>query len=325
MAERPRDLIGPGHAELGDGMSRATGERRAVERDPPAVSRVVPADHVDQRGLARAVRADQTDDLAPAEAESHASEGLDAAERAPHVLADEYRGGRRSLARRRRSRDRAAVQAGRDGRRTEGVGRRDRRHVARRHRRGRRAAPPPGPAAREDGDHDAVGQQQDDEDQRERHHRATEDRRVAAGEGVERGRDDGGADGGAEPVAGAAQDAHEDDVERHGDRERLAHRDVAHVDGVDPAGHPRDRGRERERRELVAERGHALDLGDVLVVVDGEEPEPEPRACDRIGGRHRQEREARAPGDTSSPSARRRAGAAAPRSGTRPARRRSAC
>src|SRR6185503_2709664 len=112
---RPRDLVGPGHPEPGDGMRRPAGERRAVERDPPAVSRVVPADHVDQRGLARAVRADQPDDFAPAEAEPHTPEGLDAAERTAHILANEYRGGRRSLAGCRRSRNRAFVQAGGDG------------------------------------------------------------------------------------------------------------------------------------------------------------------------------------------------------------------
>ena len=149
-----------------------------------------------------------------------------------------------------------------------------------------RARPPASPATEHRGHH-ALGQQQNHEDQDERDGGAAQHRLLAAGEGVERGRDERRADRRAQPVPRAPEHAHQHHVERHRDRERLAHRDVAHVHGVDAAGHPGDPGREREGRELVAKGGNALDLGDVLVVVDGEQPEAQARAADGVGHAHR--------------------------------------
>ena len=227
--ERPRDLIGARDAEPGDRVRRPARERRVAERDPPAVGRVVAADHVDQRGLARAVRARRARRSRPAPtAEAHAAQRLDAAERLPHAR------GTRAAPARRRGRG-----AGRPSRRPP---------VAPRPTRGRRRPrrPRASRAQRRAGTTPS-GRSRIDQDQHERDHRAPEDRLLAAGEGVERGGDDRGADRGTQPVARAAEHAHEHDVERHGDRERLAHRDVAHVHRVDAAGHAGDR-RPRARR-----------------------------------------------------------------------------
>src|SRR5437773_930381 len=152
-------------------------------------------------------------------------------------------------------------------------------------------APPLAARAPEDGGHQALGQQKDYQDEDEGDHRAAEDGLLAAGERVERGRDEGRAHRGAQPVARAAEDGHQHDVERHGDREGVGNGEVAHVHGVDAAGDAGDPRRQRERHELVRERRHALDLGDVLVVVDGEQAEPEPRARDRVRDGQREDGE----------------------------------
>ena len=125
---------------------------------------------------------------------------------------------------------------------------------------------------------------------------------------------------GPQPVARAAQHAHQHDVERHGDRERLADRDVAHVHRV--------RCR-RPRRAIPAERAKATSLyrkvgtpstsAHVLVVVDGEQAEAQARATNRVGGADRGERPGPDPADRACPSARpASAGHAARRSGRRP-------
>ena len=65
VGERPRDLVGARHAEP---RRSACAGRPVSGASPSAIrprsSRVVAADHVDERGLARAVRADEPDDLA---------------------------------------------------------------------------------------------------------------------------------------------------------------------------------------------------------------------------------------------------------------------
>src|SRR5882724_12274691 len=79
-AERARYLVGAGQAEPGDPVSPDPGDVPAVEHDPAAVGLVVAADHVDQRRLARPVRADEAENLAGPDLERHAGEGLEAAE-----------------------------------------------------------------------------------------------------------------------------------------------------------------------------------------------------------------------------------------------------
>ena len=63
-----------------DRVRRQVGDRPAGEGDLAGVGDVEPGDHVDQRGLARAVRSDQADDLALAHVEIDPVERLHAAE-----------------------------------------------------------------------------------------------------------------------------------------------------------------------------------------------------------------------------------------------------
>ena len=86
------------------------GQRRRCDAPPsrtvPPFGRSVPEQAVEQRGLARAVRPDQPDELAFADGQAHLGERGDARERHRHVLGDEERVGgghvtRRSTVRRR--------------------------------------------------------------------------------------------------------------------------------------------------------------------------------------------------------------------------------
>ena len=94
--ERARDLVRAGQAEAGDPVRRDPGDVPAVEHDRAAVGPVVAADHVDQRRLARPVGPDEAQDLAGADLECHARQGLEAAERLLHVGAAEQRDGGRA-------------------------------------------------------------------------------------------------------------------------------------------------------------------------------------------------------------------------------------
>src|SRR6185295_13227116 len=69
-------------------------ERRAVEREAAAVGYVDDGQHVEQRGLARAVRSDQAVDLSVSDAEADIGQRL----HAPEALADVLGGEQRSFA-----------------------------------------------------------------------------------------------------------------------------------------------------------------------------------------------------------------------------------
>ena len=81
-------------------------------------------------------------------------------------------------------------------------------------------------------------------------------------------------------MARAAKGGHEDDVEREPVSEGLAHGDIGDEDAVDTAGEAGERARKRKGRELEAVGRHAHHLGDLLVVVDGEEPGAEAGVVD---------------------------------------------
>ena len=59
MRERPRDLVGARNAAARDAVRRHADQLPPLEHDAAAVSRVMAAHHVDERRLARAVRADE--------------------------------------------------------------------------------------------------------------------------------------------------------------------------------------------------------------------------------------------------------------------------
>ena len=269
VGERPRDLVGPRHAQPGDPVRRAAGHVHAAHDDPPAVRPVMAADHVDERRLAGAVGADEPQDLPFPDLETHPAERLEAAKRLPHVGADEQRRARRPA---------AGAPPRRDPRRA--------RRAPGGRRRRRRGPPPPHEAG------DPAGQEQDGEHEREPDRRAPGHRRLAPGGAVHQDRHQRGADRRAEPVPGAAEHAHQDDVERHDDRERLRDRDVGDEQGVDAARDAGQARREPEREELVAIGRHAQHLRHVLVVVNGEEPGPPAGVVDGVRRRDRHQRDA---------------------------------
>jgi 5-methyltetrahydropteroyltriglutamate--homocysteine methyltransferase len=63
VGERPRDLVGARDTKPCDLVRCAVHQRHGVQLDSPAVGLVMPADDVDQRRLARAVRAHEAHDL----------------------------------------------------------------------------------------------------------------------------------------------------------------------------------------------------------------------------------------------------------------------
>ena len=108
-----------------------------------------------------------------------------------------------------------------------------------------------------------------------RQHQANDDladqRTLTGGEGVEQKRDQDAAQHGAGPVAAAAQHAHEHYGQGHGDVEGLAHRDIRHVQSMDGAHDPSKETRQRKSAHLEPEGGHAVDLGGIFVVMDGQQ------------------------------------------------------
>ena len=72
VLERARETV------PGPPVRRPARDVAVAERDPALVRPVEPAEHVDERRLAGAVRADQADDLAAAQLERDAAERLDA-------------------------------------------------------------------------------------------------------------------------------------------------------------------------------------------------------------------------------------------------------
>jgi hypothetical protein len=79
-AEETEILEGAADAERGDAVARRLEQRDALELDGPLVELIEPAEAVEQRRLARAVRADEAADLAALDVEGDAVEGDDAAE-----------------------------------------------------------------------------------------------------------------------------------------------------------------------------------------------------------------------------------------------------
>ena len=73
------------HAAAHDVRGVEAGECHTLEGDAPG-TRHQPGDRVEQAGLARAVRADEADDLAVAHLERHAAHGLHAAVGDAYVL-----------------------------------------------------------------------------------------------------------------------------------------------------------------------------------------------------------------------------------------------
>src|SRR5262249_44058713 len=93
VVERQLEIFLHGHAVKGAGdleaarnpepralMSRARADIRSLAEDPPAVVPQRPRDTADERGLAGAVRPDQTEALTPVHVECYAAQGLETAE-----------------------------------------------------------------------------------------------------------------------------------------------------------------------------------------------------------------------------------------------------
>jgi len=80
LVERPRDLEGAADAGVADGVGRLAGDVAPVERDAPARWHIMPGDAVEGGALARAVGADEAQDLAALHLETHAGHGGEAAE-----------------------------------------------------------------------------------------------------------------------------------------------------------------------------------------------------------------------------------------------------
>src|SRR4029079_9230485 len=79
-AEQVDVLERPGDAPPHDLVRRGAQQGRAVQLDLAGIRRVEPRDHVEHRGLARAVRADQAGHDAPVDVEGDAVQSHDAAE-----------------------------------------------------------------------------------------------------------------------------------------------------------------------------------------------------------------------------------------------------
>src|SRR5215469_6150009 len=94
--EQRKILKGAGDTDFGDAMRRTLEQRAAFEQNVAAVGRVKAADAVEQRRLARAVRANQTQDLAFLDLERDAVERDDPAEPQADVADFEQRSARSS-------------------------------------------------------------------------------------------------------------------------------------------------------------------------------------------------------------------------------------
>ena len=79
-------LEGARQAEPADRVRRPPGDVAAAEIDAAGVRDQVPGDHVEQRGLARAVGADDRRDLAGLHTQAHSAQGLEAAEGPRHSV-----------------------------------------------------------------------------------------------------------------------------------------------------------------------------------------------------------------------------------------------
>src|SRR6266540_6443618 len=80
LGEHADDLERPANAAARDLIGLAPVDAHAVEQDAPRIAALHAGDAVEQGGLARAIRADETVDPAALEGERHAVDGVDAAE-----------------------------------------------------------------------------------------------------------------------------------------------------------------------------------------------------------------------------------------------------
>ncbi|MGY3332387.1 hypothetical protein ACVILI_005404 [Mesorhizobium sp. USDA 4775] len=80
-----RDLIGPSDPHLAATEGRLAAQRRVAELDLAAGRLQIAADHVEQRRLARPVRAEDAQHLAPTHVETHLMQDADGAEGLRHA------------------------------------------------------------------------------------------------------------------------------------------------------------------------------------------------------------------------------------------------
>src|SRR5205807_8138778 len=78
--ERPRDLEGAADAAIDDPVRRAAGDLMPVEIDRACRGHQRARQHVEDRALAGAVRADQAENLALLDPKRHSVDGREAAE-----------------------------------------------------------------------------------------------------------------------------------------------------------------------------------------------------------------------------------------------------
>ncbi len=244
----------------------------AVELDHPRRHRIVAARDIDEGRFARAVGAEQPEDLAAPQFEIDAAQRLHALEGLAHAP-----GAQQHLAGAGHRPWRHGRPARRQGRRTRG--RCDRPGAAPR-------VPPLQGLAEQPFRHE-----EDHDDQHQPGQALADDRGVAAREGIEQQRDRGGADDRAGPVPRAAEHRHQHHRERQRDREGVAGGHIGDEQRLHAADHARQAAGQREGAELVAEGRHAHHLGDVLVVVDREQAGAEARVVDHQRGHHRRQRD----------------------------------
>jgi hypothetical protein len=84
-------LESPGNAESGDPVPLDLSERRTVERDTSRGGPIHPGDGVEAGGLARPVRADQSQDLAASDVERHRVQRGEATELDRQILRRQQR------------------------------------------------------------------------------------------------------------------------------------------------------------------------------------------------------------------------------------------
>jgi len=97
--EQPKMLERPAHAGGSDRARRLTVDLLTKKDDLAAVGSVDTREHIQQRGLARAVRSNQSDEFALTELERDLVDGDKAAEPLRHAVDREYGGHRRNSAR----------------------------------------------------------------------------------------------------------------------------------------------------------------------------------------------------------------------------------
>ena len=89
VLEEPNVLKRPADSALGDRVGRLAGHVLAVEHDPAGGRPVDAGEHVEERGLARAVRADQRNDRAARNREVDVVRGDETAELLADMVGDQ--------------------------------------------------------------------------------------------------------------------------------------------------------------------------------------------------------------------------------------------